>query len=288
MIMRLLRVTSVIMVVLALGSQVRGQNCRPCGRPGGNCNINLNGQTFVLIADGESGLGDVATNLDAAYQDTRYTKPIIRLIPWTNSDLPVDDYRDRMEHLCGAGRMVQEVKRIHQCFPNSAIVLMGYSAGAHVVLLAAEQLPPGCVDRIILQSPAVSSCYDIRTALRVSRLPVEVFYNTDDTVLDSYQTQVGTADGYRMTTAGTTGFLLARSPLAKDPIFCGLRQVDVSLMGAPGGHYATIGQYFMQRNVLPVIPCGQVIPGIPQGPPHTAVLAPRFAAGLAAAHPLIR
>jgi hypothetical protein len=251
-----------ITVVLALGSQVQGQG-RPNGTP------NCNGRTIVLIADGITDLSQVATNMDSAYVETRYSKPILRPIPWLRSDTPYQDYRDRHAQMCGAARMVQEVKRIHECYPNSPIVLMGFCAGSHVVLLAAQQLPPNCVDKILLMAPAVSSCYDIRPALNASKLGIDVFYNIDDECLEWYELEYGPVDlcGCRGKTAGTTGFLIAKSPLGRDPIFCKLHQYNAQNLNPQGSHYGTINPLFLQRNVLSLIPCGPTVPFVPAGPP---------------------
>ena len=86
-------------------------------------------------------------------------RPIIRSISWVNGN-NIEDYRSREYHQAGAATMVRQVQRIRQASPNSRIVLIGYSAGGCVVALAAEQLPPASVDRIILLAPP---CPRIRT-----------------------------------------------------------------------------------------------------------------------------
>jgi hypothetical protein len=275
--MRRLYATWGIMAVLVLGGQAMGQGPRPLaplpppgGGPAGPCSCAamLNGRTVVFVVDGVTGLSEFAANLEAAYIDTRFCPPVIRTINWTRSDSTAKDYRDRNAQIAGAAKLLLEVKRVHDCNPGSPVVLMGYCAGAQVVLMAAEQMPPGYVDRIFLFAPAVSSCYDIRPAIRASKQGMDVLYNSDDTVLEFYEEQYGTTDGMNTTTAGTTGFKLPRTaPYCKDPIFCLLRQIDASNLNALGGHYATITSYFLQRNVLPYIPCGSLVQVIPQTPP---------------------
>ena len=166
-------------------------------------------------------------------------------------------------------RVLAEVKRIRQVSPASPIVLMGNCAGTHVVLLAAQQMPPGYVDRIFLMASAVSSCYDLRPALRASKLGVDAFYSSDDSLLQFYETEYGTVDGHRTTTAGTTGFIIPPY-LARDPIFCNFRQADASQIGWIGGHYAVTGPIFMRCNVIHMIPAGAVLvvpPSLPPGGP---------------------
>jgi hypothetical protein len=277
--MKRLYATWGIMVVLALGNFAQAQDRRPLapppfGGPAGPCACSamLNGRTVVFIVDGVTGLSEFAANLQTAYIDTRFCRPVIRTINWTRSDRSYLDYTDRNNQLAAAARLILEVKRVHDCNPGSPVVLMGYCAGAQIVLMAAEQMPPCYVDRIFLMSPAVSSCYDIRPALRASKQGMDVLYNSDDTVLEFYESEYGTTDGLRTTTAGTTGFLLPKTaPVCKDPIFCNLRQVDGSNLNALGGHYGTITSWFLQRNVVPYIPAGQLVQIIPQTPPPPGV-----------------
>ena len=69
-----------------------------------------------------------------------------------------------------------------QAQPNLPVSLVGHSAGSFVVLVAAEQLPPDTLERIVLLSPSVSSGYDIRPALHAARDGMDVFYSKNDRV----------------------------------------------------------------------------------------------------------
>ena len=252
-----------VLVVLMLASQLaHGQNRRPFGPPippagQSPCDPRCNGRTFVLIANGANDVFDVKEKLDAAMEDGAPCPIVTRLIPWTVYDTATANYRSREIQAAGAMIMVNEVLKIKQCYPNSAIVLVGYCAGARVVLMAAEQLPPASVDRIFLLAPSVSCCYDPRVALRASRCGMDVYYSADDNVLENKQAELGSADGLRTCLAGLVGFNIVRAKIP-DPILAGLRQTDLALCGVGGGHYASVTTYFLKRHVVPMIPCAPV------------------------------
>ena len=64
-----------------------------------------------------------------------------------------------------------------QARPDLPVSLVGHTAGSFVVLVAAEQLPPDTLERIVLLSPSVSSGYDVRPALHAARNGMDVFYS---------------------------------------------------------------------------------------------------------------
>ena len=251
-------------LLLSLTGQVALAQPRPIPPiPPANC---LNGRPFVVLANGVSPQTDIQLNLGNVYENWYVRKPIVVEIPWTRPFCSnSSNFRDLEAHALGATRMVCEIQRIRRCNPDSPIVITGYCAGSHVALLAAEQLPPGCVDRIVLLSPGVSTCYDVRCAMRASRLGMDVYYNTDDTILDFYEEEVGTADGRRTAIAGRIGFLSGK--LGNDPLLCNLRQSNVKCLDVGGGHFATSSEYFLCRYFGPLLPCGRLMGPLPSFPP---------------------
>jgi hypothetical protein len=273
-----------VLAMLLLGSQLaQGQERYPAppGAPASkkNSNCTCNGKTFVLVVNGESEMIDVKDRLDSALENST-CQIFTRSVAWTSGDTAGANYRNTNAQIIGAVRLAQEVQRIHQCFPASAIVLIGYCAGARVVLVAADQLPPGSVDRIILLSPAVSAWYDPRTAIKASKNGIDVFYSSEDTDLETREPDMGTGDPVRTAIAGRSGFMAPRnySSLSRDPVVAnGMRQYDISQCGYLGGHYATISVGFLRRCVVPLIPCGRCVPAgeggtlpVPQLPPPQA------------------
>lgn len=65
-------------------------------------------------------------------------------------------------------RLAARVCAYRQSCPNGEVYLLGHSAGSAVILAAAEALPPGSVERIVLLAPSVSAEYDLRPALRAA------------------------------------------------------------------------------------------------------------------------
>ena len=132
--------------------------------------------------------------------------------------------------------------------------VVAHSAGAVVALTAAERLPAGAVDRIILLAPAVSPGYDVRQALKASRHGVDVFYSSTD-MMSRGLALTGTADGSNVPSAGANGFA--------DPQGAGsssLRQYgytrEMSRTGHLGGHYGWTKIGFLRDYVVPMLAAG--------------------------------
>jgi hypothetical protein len=101
--------------------------------------------------------------------------------------------------------LADEVRELHEREPNRRIYLIGHSAGAAVVLHAAELLPPNSIDRIILLSPAVSPNYDLTLAFQATKHEIVAFTSRFDGALHA-TCVFGTADRIFCTSAGLRGF----------------------------------------------------------------------------------
>lgn len=107
-----------------------------------------------------------------------------------------------------ANRLAEEVRQAKLAEPDRPIYLVGRSGGAGLVLLAAAQLPPATLERIILLSAAVSPTCDLRPALRATRHELVSFYSSFDWfVLGWGTTKFGTADRVHGPSAGLAGFV---------------------------------------------------------------------------------
>ena len=236
------------MALLVVGAaEVRGQGM---GSP-------LNGVPFVLVADGAGGYATLTDNLLTVYSvpPLKCHRPVICRIPWATDGENLNDYRCYQRHLAGAVKMAGEVQRIRRCNPDSPIILFGYSAGASVALLAAEILPPGTLERIVLFGPTVSACYDVRRALAATKLGVDSFNVPGDEFLVATEETYGAPyerPGSKL--AGNVGFRMAdpRFGFAGDPLLCKLRQHNVCWL--PTGHFGTVTPHFLARFVVPMIP----------------------------------
>jgi pimeloyl-ACP methyl ester carboxylesterase len=221
----------------------------------------LNGRTFVVAAGGAGGYTTLTDNLVSIYScgPLRDRRPIICRIPWARDDENLSDYREKRRHLAGAAMMVREVQLVRKSCPDSPIVLIGYSAGASVVLPAAEQLPACSIERIILLGPGVSANYDVRRALSASKLGIDSFYVPGDPFLDQLEDVFGAPyEGPGTRLAGNIGFRQAdpRCGPVNDPLLAKLRQHNVGWLQT--GHFGTVTSTFLAQYVSPLIPRGEV------------------------------
>jgi pimeloyl-ACP methyl ester carboxylesterase len=155
-------------------------------------------------------------------------------------------------------RLACQIRANRQACPGQAIYLVGHSAGAAVVLAAAEALPPDSVDGIVLLAPSISADYDLRPALRTTRNGIDVYYSRRDWFyLGLGIALVGTADGHWRAAAGRTGF----RPLVEAPedtaLYAKLRQHPwdrcLDWTGNYGGHYGAYQLNYLRAYVLPCL-----------------------------------
>lgn len=132
----------------------------------------------------------------------------IEVFSWTHGICrPLRDLQDTRYLLQQAERLANAIREARRREPNRPIYLLGHSAGAGIALAAAEQLPPACLERIILLAAAVSPRYDLRGALRATRLEVVSFNSTYDRLcLDWCTSLFGTVDRVYGHAAGLDGF----------------------------------------------------------------------------------
>lgn len=253
-----LRVSLALFLVLTAAAGMRAQ----CGRPAPALNCNYNGLTHILVADGAGAYSTLANNLHdviEGYCLPPYVHPVLIPIEWSTGD-NLYDYRSRKLHLQGAAKMAGEVQRIRRSFPDSPIILIGYSAGASVVLFAAEMLPCGSVDDIILLGPTVASCYDVRQALKATKCGIDHFYIPGDDWFEQVETMWGAPyDRPGSTLAGKTGFtMLQQRGCTQDPLLCKFREHQES--NVQGDHYGLVRPPFLCRRVMRIIPRGTLLP----------------------------
>jgi pimeloyl-ACP methyl ester carboxylesterase len=153
--------------------------------------------------------------------------------------------------------LAEEVRSFRQAHAGRPVYLVGKSGGAGLVLGAAEQLPEGALERIILLSPAVSRDYDLRPALRSARQEMVVFYSPLDLVVLGWGTkQFGTIDRYYESSAGLSGFLIPGNLSAEDArLYARLLQIrwhpHMIRQGNLGGHLGTSMPAFVAHQVAP-------------------------------------
>jgi pimeloyl-ACP methyl ester carboxylesterase len=141
--------------------------------------------------------------------------------------------------------------------PDRPVYVVAKSGGSALALLAAEQLPPSTLERLILISAAVRPDYDLRPALRATRRELVSYYSNLDRLILGWGTRTfGTADRVHCRGAGCVGFL---PPQDLDAEGQGLyrRVVQIHwrprmiLQGYAGGHSGNSFPLFMLVHVVP-------------------------------------
>jgi pimeloyl-ACP methyl ester carboxylesterase len=183
----------------------------------------------------------------------------IRVFEWTHGKARLlRDLQDTRYLLCQGARLAEQVREVLREDPDRPIYLMGHSAGAGVVLAAAEHLPPQSLERIILLSAAVSPGFDLRPALRATRHEIVSFHSRRDRLVLHVGTSLfGTVDRVYGPSAGVAGFtppddLDAEGLRMYERVVQVPWRFDMTLecVGA-GGHHATCMPLFLARRVAP-------------------------------------
>jgi pimeloyl-ACP methyl ester carboxylesterase len=117
------------------------------------------------------------------------------------------DLQDTPHLTCKADELAALIVQYREQEPDRPVYLLAKSGGAGLALLAAGQLPPGTLERIVLLSAAVSPGYDLRPALRATRGEIVSFYSCLDRVILGAGTRIfGTVDRVYSPGAGMCGF----------------------------------------------------------------------------------
>jgi len=204
----------------------------------------------VFVADGSGRLRNLSADLAQAVGDAGLPLQV-RSFNWSHGTGRVFlDLRGRAHHQQKGRQLAECVVSFHETNPGEPIFLVGHSSGTAVVLAAAENLPPGSVDGIVLLAPAVSPRYDLRPALQVSAGGVDSFYSPRD-LISRAQVLSGTADGRFSPSAGCAPFVVPDDGVEND-CYSGLRQHRYGLHGE-GGHFDCTRRRFLRDNVVPLL-----------------------------------
>jgi pimeloyl-ACP methyl ester carboxylesterase len=215
-------------------------------------------QGFVLVANGAGGFQTAPRAIAAAVDQCRLPLHVCSF-DWTHGrGRALADLLDVDHSRCEGRRLAVEVCQLRAARPDIPVFLVGYSAGAAVVLAAAEYLPPDSVERIVLLAPAVSSCYDLRRALLSARCGLDAFISDRDRFYLGLGTAVtGTADGRRDPPAGRVGFHLPVLFPGEEALAARLHQHPwdpcVRWTGNEGEHSGALRPAYLRVFVLPLL-----------------------------------
>jgi pimeloyl-ACP methyl ester carboxylesterase len=202
----------------------------------------------VFVADGVGGFGSTTAAVREAAAEL-HLPLCVEEVEWSHGygRIVADqvDYANIRDNAC--------------CLAARIIYLVAHSAGSAVVLIAAENLPPGSIERIILLAPAVSADYNLARALRTSCKGIDSFYSERDTItLGVGIALLGTTDRrWPVAAAGRVGFTPCVETPAEAILYSKLRQYpwDPSVIwtGNNGGHYATYQPCYLRHYVMPLL-----------------------------------
>jgi hypothetical protein len=214
---------------------------------------------ILFVVDGAGGFEEASRTVRRTVAEDKLPFEV-RSIRWSHGFCRILSDQVHGSHLRREGRKFAEL--IWQCrqeAPDAPIILMGHSAGCGVVLVAAENLPPNSVERIVLFAPAVSSKHDLRPALQSSCQGIDVFTSRRDWACLGVGTLLaGTTDRYWLTAAaGKIGFQQILGGPEDEALYAKLRQYpwnpSLNWTGNKGGHYGSYRPMFLRAFVFPLL-----------------------------------
>ncbi|MCI0456083.1 MAG: hypothetical protein L0Z62_03765 [Gemmataceae bacterium] len=215
-------------------------------------------QGIVFVANGSGDFRTLSRTLTQAVAEERLPLAVEPVLWSHGHGRYILDHINHCHHIEMGRRLAVQVAAYRRHYPWLRIYLVGHSAGTAVVLAAAEHLPPGTVDRILLLSPSVSPDYDLRLALACAREGIDAFVSEHDRVILGLAMRVvGTADRKWGPAAGQVGFRPVVATATDSTMYCRLRvrhwHPSQNWTGHYGGHYGNSRVNFLRAAVLPLL-----------------------------------
>jgi pimeloyl-ACP methyl ester carboxylesterase len=197
-------------------------------------------QGYVIVLPGIEGKSYLNTSVAKGLEDGGvpylievydWTAGSVLLFPITLCDLE----RNRDE----ARKVAAKIVEYENAHPGQPVHIIGHSGGGGLAVLVLEALPPDRqVTSAILLAPAIAPDYDLRVALRRTRVGIWNYYSAYDVGFLGAGTWImGTIDGKHTAAAGQKGFAI---PLWLDreggQLYSRLYQVAYSSKMAETGH----------------------------------------------------
>jgi len=209
----------------------------------------------VIVADGAGDFRACSGTLRSTAAADGLNLEVVTFV-WSHGYLRnVADQTDS-NHARNRGEMLAELVRWHLGrFPGTPVTLLGHSAGCAVVLSAAEQLPGGSLDRLVLLSPSISEGYDVAPALMATREGIDVFVSDKDWVWLGLMVRIlGTTDNpLAARAAGRFGFAVPAEGDIANKVRMHRWSPDEQALGHDGGHFGFYQPGYVREKLFPLI-----------------------------------
>lgn len=241
----LLSSAALLAFVTTAGSVARAEAAACCG--------------VVFVAN---GAGDFRCTTKALTQAIAAEGVPLRVetVFWSHGYLHiVADQLDLKNVRYQGARLAGQLTAMRQQSPDLPLYVLGHCAGCAVALAAAEEVPPHTIDRVIMLSPSVNSCYDLRRALRGTRDGMDVFFSEKDCWCLGVGLRCMLMLGMRKCCppSGRVGFQPVVGMGDDGCDYSKLRQYPwvpgLECVGHNGGHYGCYQQGFLRSFVLPLM-----------------------------------
>ncbi len=211
----------------------------------------------AFVADGAGDYRYCSRELRCAAREDGWPLDVVTFV-WSHGYLRnLADHTDYANVRARGHELAGRVEEQRRLRPDIPVSLVGHSSGSAVVLAAAEELPAGSLDRIVLLAPAVSYDYDLRPALKTVRGGLDNFYSREDRFwLGAIPVVFGTTDSQTESrAAGRIGFKPEVKP-GEEVLFSKLKQYEwnptLEQVGHDGGHFGGYAQGHLRKFVLPL------------------------------------
>lgn len=209
----------------------------------------------VFVANGSGDAGTLSQNLSEVIRKSNVGFSL-ETFSWSRGKGRVlTDHLDMDNHKSQGKRLAAAVQAYQEVRADSKVFLIGHSTGCAVVLIAAEHLPPGSVEKIILLAPSVPDTYDLRPSLHTARMGIDTYHSRNDQILGLGIKLIGTTDLESSDAAGLRGFRLVYSHPNDQVLYQKLRQHHwdrvVEWSGHDGNHLGSVSVGYLRAYVLP-------------------------------------
>jgi pimeloyl-ACP methyl ester carboxylesterase len=185
------------------------------------------------------GVVNTTTEMASVYAGLRDAgnEQAIEVVPW---EMPFANFLMPTEFLASQRPWAKdEASRIAQYsaeHPGSPVTLLGFSGGAMMCILVAEEMPENTsVDWIIMMAPGVSPSYDLNPMLERTNRGAVVYWSAIDSFCSQITVSLGTLDGVFGPSAASFGFTTKSLKLTQIEWSSAFSQA-----GNDGGHTGSI------------------------------------------------